>query len=356
VASDLLDRRGYYAAAEPRVKEENHGTNDVGSSHGGEPVAIPWRQRHVTATPSEDESMPIPRPIRPAIALVTTLVVAGACGLGSATDPSPAAPTLAPQPSAAADTWWLRATTRQAIPPVGRFGVPPVAVVTGDGTYITVGPTDAMYPGPALPNLIGRPIDEAGRARILAEAQRLGLLSGQTDFTGGAGMAGGITGQIELTVNGDRVTLTGDLEASIQCITTPCDPPPGTPAAFAEMWSRLQEPESGLGDSIGPEAPYVADAYALLIGPPPPPELAIPTPVIDWPLETAAGGFGVPVANNTRRCGNAIGDDAAAIRPALEQATQASPWSQDPTTSATFGVVARPFVPGEDPCAETFGS
>ena len=50
----------------------------------------------------------------------------------------------------------LRATATQAIPPIDRFPIPPVATITGDGTYITVGPQDAMYPGPALPNLIGR--------------------------------------------------------------------------------------------------------------------------------------------------------------------------------------------------------
>ena len=299
--------------------------------------------------------MPIPRPVRLVVTIVSALLAIGACGSGVATDPSPAGPALAPQPSPEADTYWLRATTLQAIAPIDRFGIPPVAVVTGAGTYITVGPTDAMYPGPALPNLLGRSIDEAGRVRILAEAQRLGLLTGRTDFTGGSGVPGGITGQIELTVDGNRVTLTGDPEASIQCITTPCDPPPGTPAAFAELWAKVQDPGSWLGDAVGPEAPYVADAYALLIGPPPPPELSVPTPVIDWPLDGALGSFGVPVANDTRRCGNAVGDDASTLRPALEQATQASPWSQDPTTSATVGIVARPFVAGEDPCAETFG-
>ena len=292
------------------------------------------------------------------VAALAAAVVAG-CGMGGApsspSSPSSVAPSLAPQPSPAADTYWLRATTQQAIPPINRFGIPPVAVVTGDGTYVVVGPTDAMYPGPALPNLLGRPIGDAGRARILAEAQRLGLLSGQTDFRGDGGVPGGISGQVELTVGGSRVTLIGDPEASIQCVTTPCDPPPGTPAAFAEFWSKLQDPGAWLGDAVGPEAPFVADAYALLVGPPPAPEASVPTPVIDWPLDAPLGTFGRPVANDTRRCGDAIGDDATTMRPSLEQATQASPWSQDPTTSATVGVVARPFVPGEDPCAETFG-
>ena len=118
--------------------------------------------------------------------------------------PPPAAPSasLAPQPSPQADTYWLRVTTSQAIPPIDQFPIPPVVTITGDGTYITVGPQDAMYPGPTLPNLIGRPISDDGRARILAEAQRLGLLSGQTDFTAEGGVPGGVTGRLELTVDG----------------------------------------------------------------------------------------------------------------------------------------------------------
>ena len=290
------------------------------------------------------------------VAIACALLAVTGCGSpgapGSSASP---APTLAPQPSPSADTYWLRATTMQAIPPVDRFGIPPVATITGDGTYVIVGPTDAMYPGPALPNLLGRAIDDAGRARILAEARRLGLLSGQTDFRGDGGVPGGITGQVELTVDGARVTLTGDPEATVECVTTPCDPPPGTPAAFGAFWTQLQDPGSWLGDALGPEAPFVADAYALLVGPPPPPEASIPTPIVDWPLDEPLGAFGRPVANDTRRCGNAAGDDATTLRPSLEQATQASPWSQDPSTSATVGIVVRPFVAGEDPCAETFG-
>ena len=198
--------------------------------------------------------MPIRLPLL--VAVAATAVVA--CG-SVAPSVSPAAPSsLAPQPSPQADTYWLRATASQAIPPIDQFPIPPVATITGDGTYITVGPQDAMYPGPALPNLIGRPVSDVGRARLLAEAQRLGLLSGQTDFTAEGGVPGGVTGRLELTVDGKRVTLTGSPEAEIQCVTTPCEAPPGTPAAFAAFWSSLQDP-TWLGDAVGRATPYVAD-------------------------------------------------------------------------------------------------
>ena len=291
------------------------------------------------------------------LALVSVAALVAGCAPSAAIpSASPSAgQTGGPEPTLDAATYWLRAATSQAIPPVDRFGVPPSALITGDGAYVIVGPTDAMYPGPALPNLLARSITEDGRAAIVAEARRLGLLGGQTDFRSDSVPPGAPTGTLELTVDGSRLTLLGHPEAMIECVTTPCDAPPGTPAAFAAFWVALQDPASGLGDAVGPETPYVADAYALLVGPPPPPEASIPAHVLDWPLDVALGTFGSAVADGTRRCGTVTGDDAARLRPMLEQATQASQWVQDPDTSATFGIVTRPFVPGEDPCVDAFG-
>jgi hypothetical protein len=296
--------------------------------------------------------MRLPR-LRLAVVATTAVCLLAACGSAAPASPAPTA-SLAPQPSPQADTYWLRATSSQAIAPIDQFPIPPVVTITGDETYITVGPQDAMYPGPTLPNLLGRTIGDAGRAKVLAEAQRLGLLGGQTDFTADGGVPGRITGRLELTVDGQRVTLTGSPEAHIECVTTPCEAPPGTPAAFGALWSSIQDP-AWLGDVVGPETPYVADRYALLIGPPPPVEASVPAPILDWPLDVPVGTFGTAVANGTRRCATVTGDDAARLQPLLIQATQATQWVQDPTTSATFGISARPFVPGEDPCAEWFG-
>jgi hypothetical protein len=151
------------------------------------------------------------------------------------------------------------------------------------------------------------------------------------------------------------VTLTGDPTAQIQCITTPCDPPPGTPAAFAELFTRLQDPASLAGPEVGPEAQFVPEAYALLVGPPPEQEPGLGGPPIDWPLGIGLGTFGTPVPDSPYRCGVVSGADAAALRPALEAANQLTQWVQDASTSATFGIAVRPVVDGGDPCADAFG-
>jgi hypothetical protein len=289
------------------------------------------------------------------LSIITVTAAIGACGTGapSAEPTSPAAPSGSPGPSAAPSAAWLRASTTQAIPPVNAFAVPDTADITADGRYVTVGPVDAMYPGPLLPNLRERPITDAGRQRIVDEARRLGLLGGETDFTGG-GRPGGITGHLALTVDGSRVTLIGDPTAQIQCITTPCDPPAGTPAAFADLWAKLAEPTDWLGADLGAEVAFVPNAYALLVGPAPVPEGGPSAPVV-LPVALDLSTFGVPVAGGTYRCGTVEGADAATLRPVFEVANQTTQWIQGPTMSATFGLTVRPIVADEDPCAETFG-
>ncbi|OGO58743.1 MAG: hypothetical protein A2V85_15150 [Chloroflexi bacterium RBG_16_72_14] len=229
-------------------------------------------------------------------------------------------------------------------------------VITGDGIAVTEGPVPASYPGPLHPNLVGRQLTGAGQAKIIQAARDLGLLSGQTDFSGGGMVMGGVTGHIVLTVDGSRVELTGDPAAQIVCITTPCEPEPGTPEAFGELWRSLQDLSSWLGAELGPEAAYVPAAYAILVGAPPMPEPGLPQAPADWPLELPLATFGGPVANGTARCGTVSGADADVLRPALQAANQLTFWTQDPETSAAFGLTVRPMVPGEDVCREIFGA
>jgi hypothetical protein len=302
---------------------------------------------------------------RPAVALGTALIVVAGCtgSGGTSATPAPTAdapgPTpvgsASPTPAPGEDDYWLRLTLTQAIPPLNQFAVQPPVRITGDGTVVTLGPVPAIYPGPLLPNTVGRSISDAGRDQIIGAARDLGLLSGTTDFMGDNPLMGGVTGHIELTVDGQRVTLTGDPDAQIVCVTAPCDPAPGTPEAFGELWRMLNDLASWMPDELGPEAPYEPAAYSILVGQPPAPEEGLPQAPADWPLDQSLATFGGPVANGTARCGNATGADAQTLRPALQAANQLTPWVDDPDTSATFGLTVRPLVPGEDACVELFG-
>jgi hypothetical protein len=288
---------------------------------------------------------------RSRVAVVGLVILVAACG-GSA---SSAAPSSHPSPAPAAATYWLRMITTQAIPPVNLFAMQPSLVINGDGVVVTPGPVPAIYPGPLLPNLVGRSVSAAGEARIVQAARDLGLLGGQADFSGSNPVMGAVSGRIELTVDSGRVTITGDPSAQIECVTTPCDPAPGTPTAFGSFWRMLLDLPSWLASELGPESTYDAPAFALLVGPAPQPDPGLPQQPVDWPLDQPLATFGGPVANGTARCGTVSGSDADTLRPVLRAANQLSPWVQDPDTSATFGLVVRPLVTGENACAEVFG-
>ena len=304
------------------------------------------------------------------IALVSTL--AGACTAGPAPSSGAASPTPPPptpvgvtpgpsggpasgSPSAGAPAeglgYWLRMTTSQAIPPIQRFQVGPTSLITSDGLYLVPGAVPMIYPGPLVGPIFGRQVTDAGREQIVSWARELGLLSGPTDFTGGQAIPGGITGTIELTVDGTLVRLTGLPDAP-----TDASPPPGSPGAFAELWRRVSSLPDTLPGELGPEQPYEPMGYALLVGPPPAATGGVPGNLQDWPLVTPIATFGSPVANGSVRCGTAFGADAAALGHAFENANQLSQWVQDPASSATFGLTVRPIVPGEDPCKELFGA
>ena len=290
------------------------------------------------------------------VALLALLV--GACadaaptaapGTPTIQPPTPVIPT--PSPASPAGTFWLRLTTWQALPPVNVFAMTPLVVITADGLDVVPGAVFAIFPGPLVVPLLARQVSDAGRAAIVGWADELGLLAGTTDFTGGAGVPGGITGKIELTANGELLTLTG-----LPGGAPDGDVAPGSPEAFQVFWDRVASLRQTLPGELGPEQPFTPDGYGILVGPPPESQDGHTSPVADWPLDTALPEFGGPVLDGSYRCGLVEGDDAAALRPALEGANQLTQWTSDPSTSATFGLTVRPIVAGEDPCAEVFGS
>lgn len=281
------------------------------------------------------------------VALLLAVIVGGGCATsGPSPSPSPSGPTVP------AGGLWLRATMTQAIPPIGRFGWLPAVAITADGVVVTQGAVPAIFPGPLMPPLSGRSISAQGYGRIVAAARDLGLLTGQSDFTGGA-KPGQALGRIELVAGDGVVLLVGDPGRVMQCITTPCDPAPGSPEAFGAFWQRISD-LSWLGSDVGREAPYRPQAYAILVGPAPDPQ-GFPQGPADWPLAAPLATLGDPVGDGVHRCVTIRGEDAATLRPPLEAANQITPWTQDPSTSATFGLTVRPLLPGEDVCRELFG-
>jgi len=185
----------------------------------------------------------------------------------------------------------------------------------------------------------------------------LGMFTGSGDFTPPDVAPGAPLGRIEIVVDGVLHTLTGDPSRTIVCITTPCNPAPGTPEAFATFWASLAD-LSWLTGELGPEAPYVAEAYAVLAGVEPAEQPSFHEPVAVWPLEEPLATFGKPIGSASMpRCGTARGEDAMTLTPVLEMANQLTPWVDRGADAPSTGtpIQVRPMVPGEDVCLEVFG-
>jgi hypothetical protein len=284
--------------------------------------------------------------------LLTVVLLVAACASagGPGVEPTPR-PSPDPEPALR-----LRLTTTQALPPASRFNQLPHLAVTHDAIVIVPAMAVEDDPAPLVPLMMGRTISDAGWDQVVAIAVRFGLLDGDGDYTGGSSMPGAPLGRIEILVRGEVRVLVGHPEARLDCLTQPCDPLPGTPEAFGELWRRIIDLPGWLGTELGPEAEYVPDAYALLLEPAPRPSLGEDRAIADWPLEPLLDTFGGPVGTTGTRCGVASGRDADRLRPSLEGATTATLWAQDPGSSAPFRLGVRPMVPGEPgPCVELFG-
>jgi hypothetical protein len=114
---------------------------------------------------------------------------------------------------------------------------------------------------------------------------------------------------------------------------------------------------SWLKADLGPQEPYVAESYAILVGVEPVDQPALPPRVARWPLDTPLAVFGKPVGNaRAPRCGTVRGADAATLRPPLTSANQLTRWVDKDAASGPGTVMqVRPLIPGEDVCRELFG-
>lgn len=280
-------------------------------------------------------------PIRWPLAVLATTMLA-ACGGSASPSPEPPAPADA--------RFLLRVTQVQALPPQATFGWLPSVLVTLDGRVLAGGAVPAIFPGPLVNPIVERQLTPAGWARIVEAARVAGLLGEATDFTGGQMPPGSMVSRLEIVAGGRMYEITGDASRIMVCVTTPCEPQPGTPEAFGGFLSRLTDLTPLVGDQLGPEATYAPLGYAIIAGPPPD-QQDLDQPILPWPLAPAFAAFGLPLADGSgSRCGTVSGDDAAAVRPALAAANTLTRW-RDRGDGSLHGFVVRPLLPGDgDPC------
>jgi hypothetical protein len=283
-----------------------------------------------------------------AIVLLTLLVAA--C-TGAAPSPSPApsptpSPTPSPSPSPAA--FYLRAYYTQALPPRFTFAWLPMLTVADGVLYDGNVAIDMIFPGPITILPIARPITDAGIAALIDEARRLGMLDGNGDFTGGQAMPGAKFGQIELVVDSQTYTLTGNPEANIVCVRAPCEAPAGTPEAFGAFWQELMITDSWL--ELGPVQDWTPERVALLLTAPT--DQGMPNVPAEWPFDTSIAEAGIDFPGEAGdRCVTLSGDAFDALWPTLRDANQLTVLVDQQGNQAA--PVVRVLVPGdESPCPD----
>lgn len=287
--------------------------------------------------------------------LLASAILVAACAGSSGPSAPGSTPTTVPS-GPAATGYLLRATTTQAIPPTTRFAWLPLVTITDDLQLVVPGPMIEIYPGPLLPNLLTQSVSADGFRRIVDNARTLGLLTGDGDFTPDTVAPGSTLGRVEIVVDGVGHALTGDPSRIVRCGDMRCVPAPGTPEAFGTFWGALSD-MAWLEADLGEQVPYVADAYAILVGVERGDDPAIEPGVATWPLDVPLAGFGTPIGEGaTARCGTVRGADATAMRPALATANELTRWVDEGAAAGPGLVVqVRPMVPGEDVCRELFG-
>jgi hypothetical protein len=278
--------------------------------------------------------------MRPIASLALVAILLAAC---STAGPSPS-PSPQPSPSPAPATgFYLRAYYTQALPPRHTFNW--LAMLTvADGIVLDGNVAiPAIFPGPLTILPIARPISDEGVAALVAEAQRLGLLTEKTDYTGGQPMPGARLAQLQLIVDGVTHNLTGNADLSIVCVRAPCEAAPGTPEAFAAFWQELAMVGIWLERELGPAQDFVPEEVALLLTAPI--DQGMPSQPVEWPFDTPLAEAGVEFPGEAgARCVTLTGDALATAWPALRDGTQLTVFVDGEGTQAAPTV--RVLVPG----------
>jgi hypothetical protein len=260
----------------------------------------------------------------PVIAVALAVLALAACGdVPTNTGGGGASSETLPPPT---DELVLRVETGGGLVPVElALRTLPSFSLYGNGRVITEGPQIAIYPSPALPNLLERSVSEEGVQAILAEAEKAGLVTHTTSVTGlGAEESG-------------AVNLSDDELA--------------TRRAIAEFNAKLLDLSSWLpAGSVGEEAPFDFTELRLYSSPyEVTQEPGLEQDPKPWPLGEPLAAFGEPAGGALAdlRCGVVTGEELATLLPDAVTSNEITPWTSG---GEPYLLVFRPLLPDEHGC------
>ncbi|WP_433292211.1 hypothetical protein ACQP2F_27415 [Actinoplanes sp. CA-030573] len=282
------------------------------------------------------------------LAAAVPLFLISACAQTAGNQAAGAADSRVPESaevSPAADDLVLRVESFGGFVPaeqnVGRI---PAISIYGDGRLISLGPTTAIYPGPALPNIQVQMITPEEVRELVRQGQQAGVRNG-TDF-GSPNIA---------DAPQTRVTA-GDQSVSVMALSeAPANDPKLTAAqreartklsAFVKKLQSLPS-ASGVANPV-PYRPTVLAALARTFtapqaGDPASPAKAWPGPALPGDMLNQNIGIG---------CAEVTGADLPTVLAAAKDAKATTPWTSG---GATYAITFRPLLPEEKGCAALKG-
>lgn len=250
----------------------------------------------------------------------------------------------------ARDQVLVRVAFEGGFTPIGwRYTNLPIFSLYGNGTLVLPGAQIELYPGPALPAISRRQIEEPGIQAILEEAlDAIADVPARLNDLGFMGIADAPTTVISVTAAGEDRTIRAYALAELT------ERPEGMPEEEYRARLRLQELVTKLGTletwlpvgSLGPEAAYEASAARLFVGPYRRVD-DLPQEAIRWPLDGALAAFGGVTNGSDTRCGVVEGEDWDAVHEAASRANELTPWTDAGTT---YSIMFRPLLPDETGC------
>jgi hypothetical protein len=217
----------------------------------------------------------------------------------------------------------------------------PIVSVYADGRVISEGPVEAIFPGPALPNVQETTIEQGAVQDLVDQAMAAGVA--ETSDLGSPPVADAPS--TRFTVVTAEETYQREVYALFE---SPLEGGGLTPeqdearAKLSDLLGTLTDTTAGASQSYEPDAvaavasPWIDPGDGLA-----PPETAWPGPAL--PGEPTGG---LPDVG----CVTATGDQAQALLDAAASANAATPWVG--ADGARWSVIFRPLLPDESGCAD----
>jgi len=236
------------------------------------------------------------------------------------------------------------------VPPSFIVGRIPELSIFGDGRVIVLGPQIAIFPGPALPNLVTFRLSEEGLQKLLENARAAGLLGPDTHYEY-PGIADAGTTTFIVVAEGRRHVVSayalfegGPFDAQLE---------PDLRRARAALFAfqqRALDTRSWWGEAIdGPDSAFQFDFMRVFVTAAEPVAGGeLPPSFADWPLAAPLAEFSAPLGNFVEvRCGVVSGDELAILLPALQNSNQLTFWRNE---GMTYQLTVRPLLPDESGC------